>query len=47
MAMSALFAYFRPILEHLLSISKYSYRNDKNHQKDFAKIAYLKAVLKK
>lgn len=43
--------YYLPTLEQYLKIyqasSKDSYRNDKNNQKDFAKIAYLKEMLNK
>lgn len=43
--------YYLPTLEQYLKIyqasSKDSYRNDKNNQKDFAKIAYLKEILNK
>ena len=42
--------YYLPTLEQYLKIylasSKDSYRADKNNQKDFAKIAYLKEILK-
>lgn len=43
--------YYLPTLEQYLKIyqasSKDSYRNDKNNQKDFAKIAYLEEVLQR
>lgn len=43
--------YYLPTLEQYLKIyqasSTDSYRNDKNNQKDFAKIAYLEEVLQR